>query len=102
MIVGGEMPDEHPNADSNGLVFVVQEQEHSVLQAKRTVSHVVELCGSKLEITHLDDLQVKTIVQPIMQGFDPCDNDDDKMDREVCEVGDTDQTLTTLCGHDRR
>lgn len=79
-----EMADEHPDADTGGVVFVVRQQEHKDLNRKgadlyieRTISLVEALCGFQLEVTHLDGrkLLITTtpgeIVKPLMQGFNP-------------------------------
>lgn len=97
-VVFREMADEHPDADTGDVIFVLQEQEHSVFKRKgadlfleRSISLVEALCGFELEITHLDGrkLLVKTspgeIVQPMMQGFDPFEDQDGKMEWEVFE-----------------
>merc|ERR1712136_281624 len=97
-VVFREMADEHPDADTGDVIFVLQEQEHSVFKRKgadlfleRSISLVEALCGFELEITHLDGrkLLVKTspgeIVQPMMQGFDPFEDHDGKMEWEVFE-----------------
>merc|ERR1712136_215108 len=60
-VVFREMADEHPDADTGDVIFVLQEQEHSVFKRKgadlfleRSISLVEALCGFELEITHLD------------------------------------------------
>merc|ERR1712100_593506 len=79
-----EMADEHPDADTGDVVFVLKEQEHAVFKRKgadlfieRDISLVEALCGFELEVTHLDGrkLLIKTdpgdIVKPMPQGMDP-------------------------------
>merc|ERR1711979_41674 len=83
-VVFREMADEHPDADTGDVVFVLKQQEHSEFKRKgadlfieRKISLVEALCGFELEITHLDGrkLLIKTspgeIVKPMAQNFDP-------------------------------
>lgn len=97
-VVFREMADEHPDADSGDVIFVLKQQEHEVFRRKgadlyieRTVSLVEALCGFELEITHLDGrkLVISTspgeIVKPMMQGFDPFQDNEGKMEWEVME-----------------
>merc|ERR1712136_285626 len=97
-VVFREMADEHPDADSGDVIFVLKQQEHEVFRRKgadlyieRTVSLVEALCGFELEITHLDGrkLVINTspgeIVKPMMQGFDPFQDNEGKMEWEVME-----------------
>merc|ERR550514_2099038 len=56
-----EMADEHPDADTGDVVFVVKEQEHEEFKRRgadlfieRKISLVEALCGFEIEITHLD------------------------------------------------
>merc|ERR1719360_32412 len=56
-----EMADEHPDADTGDVVFVLKEQEHADFKRKgadlfieRKISLVEALCGFDLELTHLD------------------------------------------------
>merc|ERR1719162_1895474 len=64
-----EMADEHPDADTGDVVFVLKEQEHSEFKRRgadlfieRRISLVEALCGFEVDITHLDGrkLLVKT------------------------------------------
>jgi len=93
-----EMADEHPDADTGDVVFVLKEQEHPVFKRKgadlfieRKISLVEALCGFTLEVTHLDGrkLMVKTspgeIVRPMAQGFDPLADNESKTEWEVLE-----------------
>merc|ERR1712217_825784 len=79
-----EMADEHPDADTGDVIFVLKQEEHAVFKRKgadlfleRKISLVEALCGFELEITHLDGrkLLVKTnpgdIVKPMPRGMDP-------------------------------
>merc|ERR1719359_2158726 len=83
-VVFREMADEHPDADTGDVVFVLKQQEHSVFKRRgadlfieRKISLVEALCGFEMELPHLDGrkLLVKTspgeIVRPMSQGFDP-------------------------------
>merc|ERR1711871_412395 len=93
-----EMADEHPDADTGDVIFVVKEQEHAEIKRKgadlyieRTISLVEALCGFQMEFTHLDGrkLLIKTspgdIVKPMAQGFDPLAEQDGKMEWECIE-----------------
>jgi len=93
-----EMADEHPEADTGDVHFVLKVQEHADFKRKgadlfleRTISLVEALCGFELEITHLDGrkLLVKTspgeLVKPMAQGFDPLENAESKMEWECME-----------------
>jgi len=93
-----EMADEHPDADTGDVVFVLKQQEHAEFKRKgadlfieRKISLVEALCGFKIEVTHLDGrkLMIKTspgeIVQPMAQGFDPMANEESKTEWEVME-----------------
>merc|ERR1712232_1543805 len=93
-----EMADEHPDADTGDVIFVVKEQEHADIKRKgadlyieRTISLVEALCGFQMEFTHLDGrkLLIKTspgeIVKPMAQGFDPLAKDEGKTEWEVME-----------------
>merc|ERR1719346_149573 len=92
------MADEHPDADTGDVVFILKQQEHAEFKRKgadlfieRKISLVEALCGFKMELTHLDGrkLLIKTapgdIVKPMMQGFDPLANTENKMEWEVIE-----------------
>merc|ERR1719148_401631 len=100
-IVFREMADEHPDADTGDVNFVLKQQEHAEFKRKgadlfleRKISLVEALCGFELEITHLDGrkLLVKTapgdIVKPMERGFDPFTETENKMDWEVIEDAD--------------
>jgi len=100
-VVFREMADEHPDADTGDVVFVLQQQEHPVFKRKgadlfieRKISLVEALCGFELELTHLDGrkLLIKTtpgeIVKPMAQGFDPLAKTEQKLEWEVFENSD--------------
>jgi len=93
-----EMADEHPDADTGDVVFVLKQQEHAEFKRKgadlyleRTISLVEALCGFEMLITHLDGrkLIVKSepgdIVKPMAQGFDPLAETENKMEWQVFE-----------------
>jgi len=93
-----EMADEHPDADTGDVIFVLKQQEHQDFKRKgadlfieRKISLVEALCGFQLELTHLDGrkLLIKTapgeIVKPMVQGFDPLAQEDTKTEWEVME-----------------
>jgi len=96
-----EMADEHPDADTGDVVFVLKQQEHAEFKRKgadlyleRKISLVEALCGFEMEIAHLDGrkLLVKSppgdIVKPLMQGFDPMADSESKMEWEMIENAD--------------
>jgi len=96
-----EMADEHPDADTGDVVFIVKEQEHADIKRKgadlyieRTISLVEALAGFSLEFTHLDGrkLLIKTspgdIVKPMQSSFDPMADTDGKMEWDVIEDAD--------------
>jgi len=100
-VVFREMADEHPDADTGDVNFVLKEQEHADFKRKgadlfleRKISLVEALCGFELEITHLDGrkLLVKTnpgdIVKPMDASFDPFASGENKMDWECIENAD--------------
>merc|ERR1719393_260950 len=78
-----EMADEHPDADTGDVVFVLKEQEHKEFKRKgadlfieRKISLVEALCGFEIEVTHLDGrkLLVKSSPRDIVKpagNFDP-------------------------------
>lgn len=83
-IVFHEKADEHPEANTGDVVFVLKEQEHKEFKRRgadlfieRRISLVEALCGFEIEVTHLDGrkLLVKSgpgdIVSPLDKGFDP-------------------------------
>jgi len=97
-VVFREMADEHPDADTGDVVFVLKEQAHTEFKRRgadlfieRKISLVEALCGFEIEIKHLDGrtLLVKTapgdIVKPMAQGFDPFEDTDNKMEWEIME-----------------
>jgi DnaJ family protein A protein 2 len=122
-VVFREMADEHPDADTGDVNFVLKEQEHADFKRKgadlfleRKISLVEALCGFEMEVTHLDGrkLLVKTnpgdIVKPMDASFDPFASTENKMDWEqiddadcpsldnVAEAGTTDvDTLKKAC-----
>merc|ERR1719433_1942498 len=64
-----EMADEHPDADTGDVIFVIKQQEHAIFKRKgadlyieRNISLVEALCGFSMELTHLDErkLMIKT------------------------------------------
>merc|ERR1719335_1078657 len=97
-----EMADEHPDADTGDVVFVLKQQEHALFKRKaadlyieRDISLVEALCGFEMELTHLDGrkLIIKTapgdIVKPMASGFDPlAEDDENKMEWDVIEDSD--------------
>merc|ERR1719322_328458 len=100
-IVFREMADEHPDADTGDVLFVVKQQEHKDFKRKgadlyieRDVSLVEALCGFQLCVDHLDGrkLFIKTspgeIIKPMLQGFDPLADHESKMEWEVIEDAD--------------
>jgi len=97
-LVFREMADEHPDADTGDVIFVIKQQEHKEFKRKgadlfieRSISLVEALCGFQLVVEHLDGrkLFIKTspgeIIKPMMQGFDPLADSDGKMEWEVIE-----------------
>mmetsp|Transcript_71278 Transcript_71278/g.221097 ORF Transcript_71278/g.221097 Transcript_71278/m.221097 type:complete len:367 (+) Transcript_71278:604-1704(+) len=93
-----EMADEHPDADTGDVVFVIKQQEHKEFRRKgadlyieRNVALVEALCGFEMTLEHLDGrkLLIKTapgdIVKPMLQGFDPFADQEGKMEWEVME-----------------
>jgi len=97
-----EMADEHPDADTGDVVFVLKQQEHAMFKRKgsdlyieRDISLVEALCGFQMEVTHLDGrkLIIKTapgdIVKPMASNFDPlAEEDESKMEWDVIEDSD--------------
>jgi len=92
------MADEHPEADTGDVVFVLKQQDHSDFKRKgadlyleRKISLSEALCGFEIEITHLDGrkLIVKSspgeLVKPMLHGFDPLSEGEAKMEWEVFE-----------------
>merc|ERR1719412_813349 len=74
-----EKADEHPDADTGDVIFVLKQKEHAEFKRKgadlfieRTISLVEALCGFKIEVTHLDGrkLLIKTapgeVVRPLV------------------------------------
>merc|ERR1711963_962439 len=100
-VVFREMADEHPEADTGDVIFVLKQQEHAEFKRKgadlfveRKISLVEALCGFQMELTHLDGrkLLIKTspgdIVKPMAQNFDPFADTEGKMEWEVIEDAD--------------
>jgi len=100
-IVFREMADEHPDADTGDVNFVLKQQEHAEFKRKgadlfleRKISLVEALCGFELEITHLDGrkLLVRTspgeIVRPMDPSLDPFADNESKMEWELIENAD--------------
>eukprot|EP00927_Polykrikos_kofoidii_P003985 TRINITY_DN1158_c0_g1_i12.p1 TRINITY_DN1158_c0_g1~~TRINITY_DN1158_c0_g1_i12.p1 ORF type:complete len:515 (-),score=101.08 TRINITY_DN1158_c0_g1_i12:469-2013(-) len=96
-----EMADEHPDADTGDVFFVLKQQDHAVFKRKgadlfieRNISLVEALCGFELEVTHLDGrkLLVKSspgeIVKPLAQGFDPLSTEAAKTEWDTFEDAD--------------
>jgi DnaJ-class molecular chaperone len=90
-VVFREMADEHPDADTGDVIFVLKQQDHAVFKRKgadlfveKEISLVEALCGFEMELKHLDDrkLLIKTapgdIIKPMVQGFDPLAKDEGK------------------------
>jgi len=99
-----EMADEHPDADTGDVIFVVKEKEHPEIKRKgadlfieRNISLSEALCGFKMEFTHLDGrkLLIKTtpgdIIKPLLKGFDPLATASGKMEWE--KIDDHDCTI---------
>lgn len=97
-VVFREMADEHPDADTGDVNFILKEQPHETFKRRgadlfieRKISLVEALCGFEIEVTHLDGrkLKIKTapgdIVKPMPQGFDPFEDKESKMEWEVME-----------------
>lgn len=97
-VVFREMADEHPEADTGDVIFVLKQQEHEVFKRKgadlfveKNISLVEALCGFTMELTHLDGrkLIIKTkpgeLIKPMPQGFDPLENVENKMEWEEFE-----------------
>merc|ERR1719174_636925 len=93
-----EMADEHPDADTGDVVFVLKEQEHKEFKRRgadlfieREISLVEALCGFTMELTHLDGrkLLIKTapgdIIKPMSSGFDPFADSEGKTEWEAME-----------------
>jgi DnaJ family protein A protein 2 len=93
-----EKADEHPDADTGDVIFVLKQQEHAEFKRKgadlfieRKISLVEALCGFELTLTHLDGrkLFIKTapgeIVRPAPRGVDPMAKEEAKTDWEVME-----------------
>jgi len=96
-----EMADEHPDADTGDVIFVVKQTEHAEFKRRgadlfleRNISLSEALCGFEMEVTHLDGrkLIVKSspgeIVRPMAQGFDPMADIENKMEWEMIENSD--------------
>jgi len=96
-----EMADEHPDADTGDVIFIVKQTEHEDFKRRgadlfleRKISLSEALCGFELEVTHLDrrKLIVKSspgeIIRPMAQGFDPMADTENKMEWE--ELKDSD------------
>eukprot|EP00928_Gymnodinium_smaydae_P016268 TRINITY_DN16079_c1_g1_i1.p1 TRINITY_DN16079_c1_g1~~TRINITY_DN16079_c1_g1_i1.p1 ORF type:complete len:513 (+),score=186.33 TRINITY_DN16079_c1_g1_i1:67-1605(+) len=97
-VIFREMADEHPDADTGDVVFVLKVQEHADFKRKgadlyvdRTISLVEALCGFQMELKHLDNrrLLIKSspgeIVKPLGQGFDPLAETEGKSEWEAIE-----------------
>jgi len=97
-----EMADEHPDADTGDVIFVLKQQDHAVFKRKgadlfveREISLVEALCGFEMELKHLDDrkLFIKTapgdIIKPMLAGQDPLAKEEGKAtDWETIEDSD--------------
>uniref|UniRef100_A0A7S4QK33 J domain-containing protein n=1 Tax=Alexandrium monilatum TaxID=311494 RepID=A0A7S4QK33_9DINO len=96
-----EMADEHPDADTGDVIFVIKQQEHKEFKRKgadlfieRNISLVEALCGFEFTVDHLDGrkLFIKTqpgeIIKPMAQGFDPFADSEGRMEWEVIEDAD--------------
>merc|ERR1719359_405139 len=83
-VIFREMADEHPDADTGDVIFLLKQQEHADFKRRgadlfieRDISLVEALCGFEMEIPHLDGrkLIIKSgpgdIVKPAAGGFDP-------------------------------
>jgi len=93
-----EMADEHPDADTGDVIFVLKQEEHKEFKRKgadlfleRKIALAEALCGFEMDVTHLDGrkLLIKTnpgdILRPMMAGFDPLADTESKMEWEVME-----------------
>mmetsp|Transcript_28989 Transcript_28989/g.83146 ORF Transcript_28989/g.83146 Transcript_28989/m.83146 type:complete len:508 (+) Transcript_28989:66-1589(+) len=93
-----EQADEHPDADTGDVVFVLQQEPHPVFKRRgadlfveRRISLVEALCGFALDVVHLDGrkLFIKTtpgdVAKPMASGFDPLAWDEGKPEWEVME-----------------
>eukprot|EP00448_Togula_jolla_P031282 CAMPEP_0170621286 /NCGR_PEP_ID=MMETSP0224-20130122/28521_1 /TAXON_ID=285029 /ORGANISM="Togula jolla, Strain CCCM 725" /LENGTH=511 /DNA_ID=CAMNT_0010947537 /DNA_START=59 /DNA_END=1594 /DNA_ORIENTATION=- len=91
-----EMADEHPDADTGDVIFILKQAEHAEFKRKgadlyveRRISLVEALCGFSMELTHLDGrkLLIKSspgdIVKPMLQGYDPLANNEGKLEWEA-------------------
>eukprot|EP00929_Paragymnodinium_shiwhaense_P090919 TRINITY_DN50998_c0_g1_i2.p1 TRINITY_DN50998_c0_g1~~TRINITY_DN50998_c0_g1_i2.p1 ORF type:complete len:512 (+),score=118.08 TRINITY_DN50998_c0_g1_i2:106-1641(+) len=91
-----EKADEHPDADTGDVIFVVKQLEHPVFKRKgadlymhRKISVVEALCGFEIEITHLDNRKLRIrsepgdVVQGLAQKYDPYSRDACKIDWDV-------------------
>lgn len=100
-VVFREKADEHPDADTGDVNFLLKEQPHADFKRRgadlfleRKISLVEALCGFELGITHLDGrkLLVKTnpgdIVKPMDSSFDPFADTENKMEWEAIENAD--------------
>lgn len=96
-----EMADEHPEADTGDVVFVLKQSEHHEFKRKgadlyieRKISLVEALCGFQLEMTHLDGRKIRIqtspgeIVKPMSRGFNPLGSEESKPQWEVIEDAD--------------
>jgi len=96
-----EMADEHPNADTGDVIFVLKQQEHPIFKRRgadlfieKKISLVEALSGFQMDITHLDGrkLLVKTapgeIIKPMDRNFDPMADHESKTEWEVFEDSD--------------
>jgi hypothetical protein len=94
-----EMADEHPDADTGDVVFVLKEKEHKEFKRRgadlfieRKISLVEALCGFEIEITHLDGrkLLIKSapgdVVRPLA-NFDPLLAGDTQRSQWECMEG---------------
>merc|ERR1719171_80697 len=100
-VIFREMADEHPDADTGDVIFLLKQQEHADFKRRgadlfieRKISLVEALCGFEMELKHLDDrkLFIKTtpgdIVKPAARGFDPFADTESKMEWEIIEDAD--------------
>merc|ERR1719146_92023 len=82
-VVFREMADEHPDADTGDVIFVLKQQDHATFKRKgadlfveKQISLVEALCGFQMELKHLDDrkLFIKTapgdIIKPMAANMD--------------------------------
>lgn len=99
-VIFREKSDEHPDADTGDVIFVLKEQDHKLFKRRgadlfveKTISLVEALCGFEMELEHLDGrkLLIKTkpgdIVCPAPANFDPLEVGKEKEMEWECMEG---------------